>query len=358
MLKRNSLTSLRFLAAFMVVGSHYFSFAGFLKPLNEIFHKGYLGVDFFFILSGYVMGLRYSPELQKGSFDSKTFFINRMARIFPAYYLSLVVSIPLLVRGTQISSFLQDFAGKLIFVITNLTFTQAVIPFTSLIEHWNLPAWSLSVEFFFYLSFPVLAVPFLNVQGPVKKILAMFILSSLVYFMTLNLPDSVHLLRFQTKLNWMNNPLVRLPQFFLGLAISQIKPPRGFLMSTGKWSAIVLSVALFILPLSKSFVSTGSPISTMSFALLIYFVSHSDDGKGFLNWGPLILFGEASYALYIMQVPMKNLFQQIWSKVFHLGMTSGLLYCAYIAITLTLTSVLIFKLFELPLNQYLRKKLK
>jgi peptidoglycan/LPS O-acetylase OafA/YrhL len=85
MIQKNGLTSFRFIAAFMVVGSHFFKFTGVLEFLNPIFIRGYLGVEFFFILL-------------------------RIARIAPAYYFAIILAGVTLYSGLKHSEFLKSHA--------------------------------------------------------------------------------------------------------------------------------------------------------------------------------------------------------------------------------------------------------
>ena len=100
----------------------------------------------------------------------------------------------------------------------------------------------------------------------------------------------------------------------------------------------------------------GSPVSILAFSFLIYFTAMKDIGVGILNHKFLVFMGEASYSLYIFQVPLKTLFQQIYSKILNGGDTSGPLYAIYLSVTLILCSCLLFHYFEMPLNKILSNK--
>jgi peptidoglycan/LPS O-acetylase OafA/YrhL len=96
--KIHALTSLRFFAALYVVCFHALSVASFLPSIrSESFlgrwlGLGYTSVSFFFLLSGYILGVVY---LRRGSpVALGAFFRARFARIYPLLFLSLVVDIP------------------------------------------------------------------------------------------------------------------------------------------------------------------------------------------------------------------------------------------------------------------------
>ena len=102
-----------------------------------------MGVPFFLILSGFILSYSYLGQLRFGG-ERRRFWEARFCRVYPVYLLSLLIDWP--IRG-------QMTAG---FTIAVLTATQAWNPANGLAQMWNFPAWTLSVEAFFYLCFPLL----------------------------------------------------------------------------------------------------------------------------------------------------------------------------------------------------------
>ena len=357
---KNALTSLRFLAAFLVVGYHFFSFDGALTFLNGPFKHGHLGVEFFFILSGFVLGLRYEKEILQFRFNSKEFILLRLARIAPAYYLSLFIALPLLYKGFLNAPFLQENLNRSIFVFSNLSFTQSFFPAFTLIENWNVPSWSLSVEFFFYLCFPLLSLPLLKTKHTNIMLGGCWTLCFLAFYLSYQLPEEMMVLGEKTKVIWMNSFLLRFPEFLLGNILAK-KYFEGWAKNSIRpliMISLLLVALIFFAPLPEFLIAGGSPFVLLAFSLLIYAVAMNDNGTGWLNHRYLILLGEASYVLYICQAPLKVVFQQIYSKILSGSQTSGLLYSLYLGLALVLTSVIIYKLFEAPLSRYLRGKIK
>src|SRR5271168_3370525 len=84
-----SLNGLRFISAVAVIKEHVLLHVGGLK----IFSYGWLGVDMFFVLSGFLIVTLLIREKQKsGRVDLKNFYVRRTLRIFPIYYL-LIASV-------------------------------------------------------------------------------------------------------------------------------------------------------------------------------------------------------------------------------------------------------------------------
>ena len=88
------LTSLRMFFALFVFLSHL----AFLKNdtyyadvFNNIFNEGFLGVSFFFILSGFILAYNYREKFLTGSISKKEFYISRLARVYPVHIATTVI---------------------------------------------------------------------------------------------------------------------------------------------------------------------------------------------------------------------------------------------------------------------------
>lgn len=149
-----SLTSARGLAAWMVVLYHIRSGASWAPDwAMQVMGKGYLAVDFFFLLSGFVIYLSaHRALLRDGAAAIPAFLGRRFARIYPLYaaMLGLTVMFALLLVATGRSTGGYPWAELPLHIamMQNWGFTPAL--------SWNHPAWSISAEFAAYLLFPVL----------------------------------------------------------------------------------------------------------------------------------------------------------------------------------------------------------
>lgn len=129
---------------------NYWFYAGGWDPygpgiaLATIFRVGYLGVDLFFALSGYVIASAYLQAFRRASRGTyKHFIIRRFARVWPLHVATLLLFI-----GAPACRAPSDVAGNLLMI-------QA----WGFIDHTtcNEPSWSISCEWFAYLAFPCLA---------------------------------------------------------------------------------------------------------------------------------------------------------------------------------------------------------
>ncbi len=149
-----ALTGVRGIAAWFVVFYHIrLSIAGLPIGLRDVFAKGYLAVDFFFLLSGFVIWLTWSGRIRTGGMTSIPRFLQkRIARIWPLHLVTLGGAVALaLVLGATGRSDPQFVFSELplhILLLQNWGFTRHLA--------WNDPAWSISAELGAYLLFPVL----------------------------------------------------------------------------------------------------------------------------------------------------------------------------------------------------------
>ena len=125
------------------------------RELVPVVRDGYLGVDLFFVLSGFVLSFAYSERF-KANFHSAVieFFFARVWRIYPLHWVCLAIFVVL------VKSVPEDLWGPGPFTL------NALIASAGLVQNWssptalgwNFPAWSLSAEWSAYLIFPFLTI--------------------------------------------------------------------------------------------------------------------------------------------------------------------------------------------------------
>ena len=327
------LTSFRFFAAMLVVIFHYdvphhafpFGISGF----------GYEAVTFFFILSGFVLAYAHGKEYGL-NIITKEFYIGRAARIVPAYWIALAVALPFAIHSTPLIS------AALV-----ITLLQSWWPIAALA--WNGPAWSLSNEAAFYIAFPMLWRLSCKLGGllSMAAAYALIVISTAV---ACALPNG----------EWQHNlasyfPLITLPQFMLGVALARWRleaPPRRqtnlpFYLSLVALAATIVSKQ--ILPLGAS-----SPVLALIFATIIYAAPQiSGYGRAVTSWSPFVVLGEASYAMYILHVPLWLWWDHIIRVTLTLTLKVPLDFCAYLIFVLG-CSLLLTRFVEPSLRRAMR----
>lgn len=262
----------------MVVALHFWGF-----------EPGYAGVGFFFVLSGYVLRLNYR------SFDKADFWWRRFARIYPLHIITLMLTIPL--------------GWSLFATLPNVVLMQSWIPVRGIYFAGNPPSWSLSNEAFFYALFP-----FLRVGGKTLLIWAAAILSIAATWTiafpswTMSEGGVVFLLgrSFETPLTeWVFTilPPMRLFEFALGMYIADLKSVALGLKA--EVTAIALAIfSILALPLFPPAFTAAIFFIPASAALVFVFANSSGPVSRLLATKTLVLLGNASFALYMIHLPL------------------------------------------------------
>jgi peptidoglycan/LPS O-acetylase OafA/YrhL len=295
----HALTAARAVAAFGVIAFHYGQ--GCSRSISELAYRlagaGFIGVPFFFILSGYL--LSYSASRTAGpSRSAAQFYAARFARIYPVYFLSFLLGVSLDLWRTGLASLttekLTGYAMYL-FGIQSWSISHAFI--------LNGPAWSLSVEFFFYLLFPVLHA--LSVRQQIAGLLSYASAGAiLVTVLLLGQGGSGELKHL---ISW-THPLLWLPLFWSGLLVSELSrrlASLGFSDSSVAYYGLSLATAtaLIAIPASGWFRT-----STIGFCYImavpctaaILLLAHSKRLQRPASHKVVILLGFASYAMYLL----------------------------------------------------------
>lgn len=205
----NALTSFRFLAALMVLIFH----VGLMKN----YQLGTAGVQFFFVLSGFI--LAYNYQLKFNELNKKTifgFYRARIAKIYPTHVLTFLIAAPLVILYFNPDGL---YLIKLLFMsMINLLLIQSFFPSSGTYFNFNGVSWTLSVEFFFYLTFPFIMYCFNKLDVNKKMVKYLFIFGCLwliLFFMNASVDENNKLLI------WLLHifPVTRLFEFSVGVLL-------------------------------------------------------------------------------------------------------------------------------------------
>jgi peptidoglycan/LPS O-acetylase OafA/YrhL len=356
-----ALTTLRFLAALHVLLFHlqvegilsggpwwYQNFAGI----------GYIGVNFFFVLSGFILVYTYDTN----NVQPRRFWRARFARIYPAYLFSLVLSAPFFLfalRHLHLPFFGWSERHLALAAVLTLALLQAWIPQGALT--WNPVCWSLSVEAFFYTIFPWLLR---WTKGfPRSRLLisiVAFSLASLSFsgaYILLHPDGAAKINSSEITLFWKNflsfNPLLRFPEFIVGMLTGRLflsgrtnRKLGSVWILTG--AAGIALITLLAARIPRPLISAG--FLSPAFALIIYGAARQPRWLRFLELRPLVFLGEASYSLYLLHsLVMTNAFNG----------TSYLPHGARVAICVAAAigaSVISYQLIEKPTRRWLQPR--
>ncbi len=266
--------------------------------LARVQDAGHAAVSLFFVLSGFVLAYNYAAPLAAGGVTRARFWWLRAARVWPLYALVTLVELPLaLAAGTPPPLVARATAGDLVGL-------QAWWPAITFVG--NTPGWSVSVELFFYALFPLLAP--LVARRPRAMIVGALAAALVCAASPALLPAKSAAATFAKC-----GPPLRLPEFVLGVALGHAFLQRRRALSPATANRLALVAAALVLAavlaagaLPRYFVHA---LLLPGFALLLWAVA--DGGARALGAAPLVLLGEASYGLYLLQMP---LFQAIAGK--------------------------------------------
>ncbi len=353
-----ALTGLRFFAAFGVVVYHFArpALSGFPKPVQQLAGSGYAAVSFFFLLSGFILSYSYLNRQGTLRGSIKDFYVARFARIYPAYLLAFLLAAPHNVWTSLHANAFTTAVAKLAFsAVALLSLQQAWTPWTAWC--WNFPAWSVSVETFFYLSFPFL--------GPILARLRMsacLLLSGLLWALALLAPLALFLTKGTVNAPELNdhlqmvvefNPLLRLPEFLIGILLG-----RAFALGLGNKLplrglsylalAAVIGVLGFVPGIPHPFLANGLLVPLFA-CLILSLTKDRSLLNRLLSLPVIVLLGEASYGVYILQIPVSYVLRM---PPPHLALST---FAVYVAVLLA-SALLSWKFVELPLRKIVRKR--
>ena len=357
----NALTTLRFFAALHVVLFHM-RVVGILPGgpwwYQNFASIGFVGVNFFFVLSGFILVYTYDgPEL-----SASKFWRARFARVYPAYVLSLIIAAPFFffaVRNLDLPFFAWSKQHLVLACVLTFSLLQSWIPQAALT--WNSVCWSLSVEAFFYLVFPLflLRSKRLSAKGLCLCLIAFWLVSLSFSFSYIHFhPDGLDKINSDaTDLFWKNvlsfNPIIRLPEFLVGMFTGKL-----FLGRSGKdnFATPLIFAGLLGFAAVVAF-ATQIPNPTLSagllspaFAAIIYGAAMQPRWLSFFTAPWLVLLGDASYSLYLLH---SLVITQAFDSFPHLAWSIRAVLSLGAAIV---ASIAAYKLVEEPARRFLRPK--
>jgi peptidoglycan/LPS O-acetylase OafA/YrhL len=299
-----SLTGLRFLAASAVLLGHSTNSILPIPGLFEIGSIGPVGVGFFFVLSGFILTFNWNT-----SFSSARFFFKRAARILPLHLVTTVIALcQALLAGTP----------YWLSTTLSLFLVQAWLPETFRLGG-NGVSWSLSVEVFFYMMFPLII--FRIYQLTRKKLLIALCLTLLamsawmIAYAIFNVEHGLYI----SALSPYTNPAYRFGEFFIGCLMA-VSIRNGWRPNWSIHHALLLGALgyLFLSLLNGYFMSDlgpiedypGLPLSVLDlmylpFALFLITAaatSYLENRSTPLGGKWFVRLGKWSFALYLIQM--------------------------------------------------------
>ncbi|MFC5389438.1 acyltransferase [Brevundimonas bullata] len=289
------LTALRFMAALWVV---FYTFwpnldVGFLPNLAA---KGYLGVELFFVLSGFILSHVYLNAFAEKRFSYRGFLWARIARVYPLHLFTLLGVMALGLGAVAVGLSIDD-----------SVLSWKTLPAHLLMLHawglageagWNHPSWSISAEWFAYLAFPLFALA----AWPLRKRPWVATAGAAVFLMGLYAAFE-RLAGFPlTEATFRWGALRIVPCFAYGCALYLVYR-RAPLPRAG-----LLALSAAVVMVGSASVLAWDAVTVLAAGLLILALASIPDGRaGWLGSRPAVYLGEISYSVYMVCAPWQIL---------------------------------------------------
>lgn len=287
------LAALRFFVSMYIVIYHMLVVAPWdMRAVSPVFSKGWIGTDFFIILSGFIIALAYKSRLETGKLAVGEFMLGRVLRLWPphavvlAFFLIYVLITKTAGFGTSDPSFFAASSFLSQFFLTN-SFIFA--------EHaWNVPTWTLSALVVCYMLYAIAAPQLARMKEP-RILLAVSVLwllsaSALAVAATgksiANLSEHLALIR-------------AIPLFFFGALLGHyalLQRSHSRSQDATRYLTIILATMLVIAHLWSDVAS--DTIILLLTAGVVLFAVEMPVGKVMHTLGRL------SFAIYLIHVPL------------------------------------------------------
>lgn len=348
--KLDHLVSVRGLAAWLVVLFHsvalwYSALPQTPMSLLRAVEHGYLAVDFFFVLSGFIIFINYY-----GRFDANfrhnllTFYWNRISRIYPVHLLMLGA------YALLCGAFLYVSASRTVpFGYTVSEFVQSLF----LVHAWtdtplslNVPSWSISAEWFVYLLFPFIAALLRRrVRGVASHLIGVLAILVTIYVVYSWL-EAASLGSMRPGM-----PLIRVVcEFMLGaLAGSLYIYHAAILQRCRKWMAV--AIAALALLMLRIVLPNYATVPALFFLFVLYLVTDKGWLAKALSQRWLVYLGEISYSTYLVHYFVYDVFKAGWV---HQGQPVSIIALLLSFLVVLLLSMLMYRFVEIPAQAYMR----
>jgi peptidoglycan/LPS O-acetylase OafA/YrhL len=298
---RSDIQALRALAIATVVIFHLWPFR---------LPGGFVGVDVFFVISGFLITTHLIREVERDSFKISHFWVRRIRRLLPASFTVLTatgMAVVLLVPVQLWLQWLKEIQASILY-FENWILALDAVDYLALSNEAS-PAqhfWSLSVEEQFYIVWPLLiAVALLFVRKRSLKVRRISILVILLLITLSSLAYGLYMTQAEPAIAYFSTP-VRAWEFGVG-ALAAFIPS----ISKTLWSAITSIIGLVLIAVSSILFTTALPfpgywalIPVLGAAAVILGASNTGVLGRFFEFKPFQWLGERSYSIYLWHWPI------------------------------------------------------
>lgn len=278
----------------------------FFHSGSNLFSGGYIGVDIFFVISGFLITSIIIEESNRGGFSLIYFYQRRARRILPALFFMIICIIPaawILMLPADLREFSQSLVAVPLFASNILFYLKSGYFDIGTDLKPLLHTWSLAVEEQFYIVFPLFFIVTRKLnRGLVIAILAFAVIVGILtaqYYVDVNENFSFYLLPTR---GW---------EILIGALIAMLVSDELMKNSFTKFHQIASIVGLFLISYSILFFNEKTPwpsvytlIPVIGSALILVFATNETWAAKFLSSKPLVTVGVISYSAYLWHQPL------------------------------------------------------
>lgn len=349
-----AMTGVRFLAALLVFLYHYGD--GSFAQVGSMYQQLFIGVEIFFVLSGFIICYIYYGEASGSPKFLKPYFVKRLARIYPLYFVLTVLTFLVIYKNyPNAGLWAKDF-------FLNLSFLKgfSVNYFLTGIG----PSWSLTAEETFYGAAPLIFVLIRQKKIFFLQVIAWWLIGAALYLFFLKFPfdgffGNAQFVAFVTFFG-------RCFEFYCGIWLAiQYRNQRGiFQKLPGKFPSFTLagvlgiSIVIYLLSFINAYyqmpaVQTAAGLLVANMVLpvfiVLFFVGLLHEKtwvRTLFETALLQWLGKSSYAFFLIHTGIIAV-----AIGRHISSNTLILF-----VCLQLLSLVIFRFFEFPVNQWVKKK--
>lgn len=322
-----------------------------LQLLRKLAAKGWLGVDLFFVLSGFVISYVYASQMESWDWErTRKFLLLRLARVYPAHAATTLLLIPLYIAGAALLGYRSPHDD---FSLLKLFYSLALLHGWGIPNSlgWNNVSWSVSSEWFAYLTFPVLTLA----VGRVRRLWANVLLIAAVFAVMFGF--ALLLNGGQKYMLDQQYTLLRVSSEFLigSLAYNAFRalPPD---LTLDGWMLLTLVAILGLSAMNAPALADG--LLVVLFVVLVLSLSHAGRfGASTFGSRPAVYLGDISYSIYLIHPTVLIIISRS-VKHFIGAPTTGeflLIVAAYLVAVVASAHVL-YRFVEQPARAYLRRR--
>jgi len=375
-----ALTGIRAIAAYLVF-FHHNNRGLFPASVNRLFWELHIGVNIFFVLSGFLIYYRYFSNVELHRQWLGQYFINRVARIYPVYFILTIVTFCFGDIIAKTTPFMYgNYANHFKLFLLNITFLKGFfyyLNFTGIAQ-----SWTLTVEECFYLLAPLL---FIIIKKDKK---ALIWLPVIITIAGLGLVALLGDYRDRTHGLYGNNIFMFLftfngtcCEFFIGMALANIilksdnTPRKKPYFTFAGIFIMLLSLAILCSFKQTDAIITGAyhPLGTLTDHLLLPIgisalfyglIKEKSFVRRFLSTRLMELLGKSSYAFYLIHVGIISVLigpyvEKIINSILADHAVFGeVVRIAIMFVILNVIAIIIFKAIEEPLNNSIKSYFK